>query len=327
MSIFSPIKPAGPALDVEQLRRQVLHGLHRPQKELPCKLFYDERGSQLFEAICELEEYYLTRTEIAIMQAHISEVAALLGRGCVLIEYGSGSSQKTRILLDALQDLVAYIPVDISETYLQHSAANLAAAYPGLAVLPVWADYTYPFTLPPLNRPEARKVAYFPGSTIGNFYPDEAIAFMQRIAQTTGHNGALLIGVDLKKDPDALHRAYNDHAGVTAAFNLNILARLNREFGADFQLDQFAHYAFYNDLEGRIEMHLISQQAQTVHIGEQTIPFKAGETILTEVSYKYTLGEFQHLAAQAGFSVGRAWTDAGCQFSVQYLIAGKEERA
>lgn len=314
-------RPRGPALDTRQFYGEVLQGLQQVQKTLPCKLLYDERGSQLFEAICELEEYYLTRTEIAIMQTYIHEIASLLGRGCVLIEYGSGNSQKTRLLLEALPDPVAYIPVDISEASLARSTAALAAAYPGLAVLPVWADYTHPFSLPSIHRPGARKVAYFPGSTIGNFYPAEAIAFMQRIAQTTGHNGALLIGIDLKKDPAVLNRAYNDRAGVTAAFNLNILTRLNREFSADFQLDQFVHYAFYNELEGRIEMHLISRRAQTVYIGEQAISFKAGETILTEVSYKYTLEEFQHLAAQAGFSVGRTWTDVSCQFSVQYLIA------
>lgn len=321
MSISSPIKPVGPALDVQQLHREVLRGLQQAQKTLPSKLFYDELGSQLFEAICELEEYYLTRTETAIMRAHIGEIVSLLGQGCVLIEYGSGNSQKTHLLLEALPDPVAYIPVDISETSLIRSAATLAAAYPGLAILPVWADYTHPFTLPLITRPGARKVAYFPGSTIGNFYPDQAVAFMQRLAHTTGPNGALLIGVDLKKDPAVLNRAYNDRAGVTAVFNLNILARLNREFGADFQLDQFVHYAFYNEFEGRIEMHLISQRAQTVHMGEHTIPLKAGETILTEVSYKYTLEGFQHLAAQAGFSLGRVWMDAGHQFSIQYLIA------
>ncbi len=315
----------GPVLDARQFYGEVLQGLQQAQKTLPSKLFYDERGSQLFEAICQLEEYYLTRTETAIMQAHISEIASLLGRGCVLIEYGSGNSQKTRLLLEALSDPVAYIPVDISETSLRRSAATLAAAYPGLAILPVWADYTHPFTLPPIPRPRARRVAYFPGSTIGNFYPDQAVAFLQRIAQITGPNGALLIGVDLKKDAGALHRAYNDRAGVTAAFNLNILVRLNHEFGADFQPDQFIHYAFYNELEGRIEMHLISRKTQTVHMGEHTIPFKAGETILTEVSYKYTLEEFQHLAAQAGFSLGRVWTDAGHQFSIQYLIADVSE--
>lgn len=313
-------RPLNLEVDVGRIHREVLQGLRKPQKELPSKLFYDQVGSQLFEQICDLDEYYLTRTETAIMQASIGEIAALLGKGCLLIEYGSGNSKKTRILLDHLPELVGYLAIDISKEHLLRSTADLAAAYPGLDVIPIWADYTSYFVLPVIHKPVVRKIAYFPGSTIGNFYPDEAVAFLERIAGTIGSSGVLLIGVDLKKDPAVLNLAYNDRAGVTAAFNLNLLARLNGEFGADFQLEQFAHHAFYNEAEGRIEMHLISLREQTVHIDGQEIHFEQGETILSEVSYKYTLEEFARLAAQAGFKVGRVWTDEDARFSVQYLI-------
>ncbi|HVF11165.1 MAG TPA: L-histidine N(alpha)-methyltransferase, partial [Abditibacteriaceae bacterium] len=238
-------------------REEVLHGLQQPQKELPCKYFYDERGSHLFDQICRLEEYYPTRTELAIMQEHAGAMAQLLGRGCLLIEYGSGSSLKTRVLLDHLAAPAAYVPIDISRAHLMRSAGRLAAAYPGLKVLPVCADYTTDFTLPTCHRPIARKAVYFPGSTIGNFDPTQAQNFLCHIAEICGVGGGLLIGIDLKKDACILEPAYNDARGVTAAFNLNLLRRINRELGADFQLDRFQHYAFYNEELGRIEMHLV----------------------------------------------------------------------
>jgi dimethylhistidine N-methyltransferase len=305
--------------DTDSLCREIIEGLQSPVKELPCKLFYDERGSRLFEEICGLDEYYPTRTETVIMQTYISEIAPLIGSKSMLIEYGSGNSEKTRILLDHLPDLTAYVPIDISKEHLARSAASIAAAYPGLDVIPVCADYNDDLELPSYNRPISHRVVYFPGSTIGNFHHGEAEEFLVKIARVCGANGGLLIGVDLKKDPDILNRAYNDREGVTAAFNLNILARVNRELGANFQLDRFRHHAFYNEKMGRIEMHLVSMTDQTVRVCGIEIHFKTGESIWTESSYKYSLEEFADLAAKAGFKVRNVWTDDARLFSVQYL--------
>ena len=296
----------------------VLQGLQKAQKELPSKYLYDNAGSQLFERICQLSEYYPTRTEFAIMQASMDEIVALLEPHCLLIEYGSGSSKKSRMLLDALQCPAAYVPIDISKEHLLSSAVSLAIAYPHLEVLPVCADYTSAFEIPAPIKPARHNVGYYPGSTIGNFDPEPAKHFLQQIAETC-KGGGLLIGVDLKKDFNILHRAYNDQQGVTALFNLNLLARLNRELYADFQLDQFQHYAFYNPREGRIEMHLESLKDQMVQIGGSEICFKMGESIWTESSYKYTLDEFAQLAVTAGFTVEQVWTDTEALFSVQYL--------
>lgn len=299
-------------------RAQVLHGLGQSRKHLPCKFFYDRRGSQLFDQICELPEYYLTRTELGILEAHVQEMADAIGARCLLVEYGSGSSRKIRLLLDHLRDPAAYVPFDISREHLLDAAARLAAAYPRLNILPVCADYTRPFELPACDG-ASRTVVYFPGSTIGNFDPHEARAFLRAAADRCGPGGGLLIGVDLKKDPAVLHAAYNDAAGVTAAFNLNLLVRINRELDGNFNLDRFAHYAFYNPRLGRIEMHLISQADQVVTIGGHRIAFGEGETIFTEGSYKYTLGEFQSLARSSGWEVQTVWTDPRELFSVQYL--------
>src|SRR5438128_2739165 len=262
---------------------EVLRGLRSPQKELPCKLFYDDRGSQLFEQISALDEYYPTRAEQRIMRAAGAEIAARVGPECLLIEYGSGSSQKTRILLDNLERPAGYVPIDISRDQLRESAASVANAYPGLRVLPVCGDYTASLQLPTQMPACKRRLAYYPGSTIGNFVPEDARRFLRRIAEVCGRDGGLLIGVDLKKDPLMLHRAYNDALGVTSAFNLNILARLNRELGADFALDQSRHYA----------------------------------------SYKYNPPEFAALAAEAGWRVEQLWTDDRGLFSVQYLSVTK----
>jgi L-histidine Nalpha-methyltransferase len=294
--------------------------LQDARKELPSKYFYDDVGSQLFERICELDEYYLTRTELSIMQEHIQEIVSLLGPNCLLIEYGSGTSIKTRILLDALQNPAGYVPIDIAKEQLLRSAAALATAYPALEVLPVCADYTSDFTLPSPAKPVARNIAYFPGSTIGNFDREPAKRFLQQIAKTCA-GGGLLIGADLKKDFNILHRAYNDAQGVTARFNLHLLERMNQELDANFQLTQFGHYAFYNPGQSRIEMHLVSLMNQTVHIGEVEIVFKLGESIWTESSYKYTLEEFARLARATGFTVEDVWTDPRQFFSVQYLKA------
>ena len=303
---------------------EVLRGLRSPQKELPCKLFYDERGSQLFEQITALDEYYPTRAEQRIMRAAGTEIAAHVGPECLLIEYGSGSSQKTRILLDNLERPAGYVPIDISREQLRESAAAVADAYPGLRVLPVCGDYTGSLELP-THMPACRqRLAYYPGSTIGNFVPEDARRFLTRIAEVCGRNGGLLIGVDLKKDPLMLHRAYNDALGITAAFNLNILARLNRELGADFALDRFRHYAFYNPVFARVEMHLVSLTQQVVRLRDVIIHFDRGESIWTEASYKYNPPEFAALAAAAGWRVQQVWTDDRGLFSVQYLRVSEQ---
>lgn len=310
----------------EDLRAEVLAGLQRLQKELPPKLFYDARGSRLFERICRLPEYYLTRTEIAILRTHGAEIGALLGPGCLLIEYGSGSSAKTRILLDALAYPAGYVPIDISREAVLAAASALASDYPELPLVPVWADYTRPFKLPEPARRAQRRVVFFPGSSIGNFHLEEAEAFLRRAAGICGPRGHILVGVDLDKDPAILDPAYDDAEGVTAEFNLNMLVRLNRELGTDFHVEQFRHRAFYDRAHGRVEMHLVGLADQTVHVEEVEIAFAAGETILTECSYKHTLAGFAALARRAGLTVHRVWTDPQGWFSVQLLVAAPERR-
>jgi dimethylhistidine N-methyltransferase len=295
----------------------VLDGLGRPRKTLPCKFFYDEAGSALFDAICEQPEYYPTRTELGILAAAAGEIADLAGRGGALVEYGSGSSLKTRLLLDALAPAL-YMPIDISREHMLAACHTLAQDYPALHLMAVCADYTRPFRLPP-TAPQNRRLAFFPGSSIGNFAPLEALRFLKQVAQQLSGDDGLLIGVDLKKDPAVLNAAYNDAAGVTAAFNLNLLTRCKRELGADFDLDGFAHRAFYNAAAGRVEMHLESRRDQTVTVAGHTFTFAAGETVHTENSYKYEPDEFQRLAGQAGFELQRTWTDPGRLFGVLYL--------
>lgn len=304
----------------ETMYQEVVAGLRRPHKMLPPKYFYDEHGSQLFDRITELDEYYPTRTETAILRQHIAAIAARLGAHLILVEYGSGSSVKTRILLDHLEDLAAYVPIDISEAHLLQTAARLRQAYPHLHVHPVVADYTAPVNLDFIDRETSPVVVFFPGSTIGNFAPAEAEAFLTHMAEVAGPGGGLLIGVDLQKDRAIVEAAYNDVQGVTAAFNRNILTHLNRVLGATFQPQQFDHRAFYNAAEGRIEMHLVSRQEQCVQVGPTAIHFRAGETICTEYSYKFTLAGFARLAARSGFQVAEVWTDPQAWFSVQYLI-------
>ncbi len=299
-----------------------LEGLKSTPKTLPCKYFYDQCGSQLFDKICDLPEYYPTRTEAGIMADNIEEIAAVFGPDTLLIEYGSGSSTKTRILLDHLPHLAGYVPMDISREHLYQTAEKLAAAYPDLDILPLCADYTQPFSLPNACRPVQSRIVYFPGSTIGNFHRPEAAVFLQHIAGVCGPGGGLLIGVDLRKSPGILEPAYNDAQGVTAAFNLNLLTRMNAEIGADFALDGFAHSAFYDERIGRIEMHLLSLNAQTVRLGGETIRFAEDETIWTECSYKYSLPEFAAMAETAGFAMRQVWTDAEQKFSVQYFTVG-----
>jgi len=305
--------------DVARFREDVWAGLALPQKTLPCKYFYDARGSALFEAICELPEYYPTRTELEIMERHAGAMAARLGARCLLVEYGSGSSRKTRLLLDRLREPAGYVPIDISRAALAESSRALRARYPGLEVLPVCADYTTALALPQPSRTPARRGVYFPGSTIGNFTPPEARRFLAHMARVAGPEGALLVGVDLVKDAVTLERAYDDAAGVTAEFNRNLLARINHELGADFALDRFAHRAHYDARLGRIEMHLVSTTPQTVTVAGRRFAFERGETIHTENSYKYAPAQLAALAAGAGLAVREAWIDPAQLFSVQLL--------
>jgi dimethylhistidine N-methyltransferase len=311
--------PAVGRPSLTEFRADVLRGLGAPAKELPCKYFYDQAGSALFERITELEEYYPTRTELAILRRHVAEMAGLLGPRCLLLEYGSGSSTKTRLLLDRLLDPAGYVPIDVSGEHLLRSARAIADAYRGLEVLPLCADFTRPVVLPePLLRP-ARRVVFFPGSTIGNFTPEESVVLLRQTAALCGRGGGFLVGADLRKDRRVLEDAYNDRLGVTATFNLNLLARVNRELGADFALDQFSHRAFYNAAAGRIEMHLVSRCAQRVRVAGEEFTFAAGESIRTEYSYKYRLRDLHDLATSAGFEVERFWTDEREYFSVHYL--------
>ncbi len=299
----------------------VIDGLSRPRKSLPCKYFYDREGSALFDAICGLDAYYPTRTETALLRGCAAAIAALAGPGAALIELGSGSSVKVRILLDALDSPALYVPVDISRDHLMDAAGRLAADYPSLTVVPVAADYMRGFPLPRGVAPE-RAVAFFPGSTIGNLRPAEAQRFLLGLGRRLGAGSRLLIGVDLRKDPAVLEAAYDDPEGVTAAFNRNLLARINRELGGTFELSRFAHRARYDAARGRIEMHLESLEDQAVRIAGRRFRFAAGETIHTENSYKYSVPGFRRLAARAGWRDGRSWTDAEALFSLHWLVWG-----
>jgi len=292
----------------------VLAGLSRPQKALPPKYFYDAKGSHLFERICRLPEYYVTRAELALTRRHLGSIARFAGRGCELIEYGSGESLKTRLLIRALRP-AAYLPVDISAAALEAATVRLSREFPWLRIVPVHGDFSRPVELP---SPRSRRLVYFPGSTIGNLTRDEAHAFL---SMSRGQAGRMLVGVDLKKDANVLHAAYNDSRRVTAAFNLNLLARINRELGADFDLKRFSHYAFFNAALGRIEMHLVSLARQTVRLRHHRFQFDVGESIHTENSYKYSIEEFRALAAEAGFAGKKVWTDRKVLFALHGLIA------
>lgn len=299
---------------------ELIEGLRKPEKTISPKYFYDERGSQLFEEITRLPEYYPTETELGIMQDNIGEIASLVGKQASLIEFGSGSSLKTRVLLQHLDELAAYVPVDISEDHLLESAKQIREEFPDLDVLPVVADFTQPFQLPDPKVMPVRNIVYFPGSTIGNFTQDEAEDLLRVMYGEAGAGGALLIGVDLQKDPAIIERAYNDSAGVTAEFNRNMLRHLNREFRADFDVDAFAHSAEYNEEEGRIEIRLVSERDQQFRLGGESFSIGKDEAILTEYSHKYTLEGFAAMAATARFRVERVWMDAERLFSVQYLV-------
>jgi L-histidine Nalpha-methyltransferase len=303
----------------EDFRKETLAGLSASPRSLPCKFFYDDRGAQLFQKICDLPEYYITRTELEILRLKGAEIARSLGPGVELIGLGTGAGTKTRILLEEMDHPAVYIPIDISKEQLQRSVARFARVFPNLQILPICADYLEPFELPLPRRPSNRSVVYFPGSTIGNFDPAAAIVFLRRLAELVGDGGGLLIGVDLQKDRRVIERAYNDRAGVTAEFNLNLLARANQAFDADFDLKQWGHRAIYNSNKGRIEMYVVSTIDQSVHIDDQQFDFRAGESILTEYSYKYTPEGFAAIARDAGFEFQKAWSDRKKLFGVFYF--------
>ncbi len=306
------------------LLEEVLAGLRRRPRTLPAKLFYDARGAALFDAITRLDEYYLTRTELSILRRNASTIAASIGAGSVLLEYGSGEAEKVRIILDRMRGdaaPAAYVPIDVSGAQLERVAEELRERYPEIPIIPIAADYTSLEGLPlPRELRSARRVAFFPGSTIGNLHPEEARGFLERMAADCGRDGAIILGVDLRKDPAILHAAYNDSEGLTAEFNLNILVRLNRELGATFDPESFRHYAFYNPVAGRIEMHLVSLRRQLVDVAGECISFERGETIWTESSYKYTLPGLSALAAEAGLIVDERWTDPDEFFVVVRLV-------
>lgn len=291
----------------------------RPRSISP-KYFYDARGSELFERICELPEYYPTRTELAILSRHAREIAGQIGPRAEIVEFGAGSLRKVRLLLDAMERPARYLPIDISGEHLARSAAALQRDYRALDLHPVVADYTQRLLLPAALPGAGRRVGFFPGSTIGNFAPHEALHFLQVTAQVL-RGGALLLGADLVKDPAILHAAYNDAQGVTAQFNLNLLARANRELGTDFVLDQFAHSAFYNSPQQRIEMHLMSRRRQQVVVDGQAFELDEGDTLHTENSYKFTIDGLRTLALKAGFQPGPVWTDEDRLFCVHWLHA------
>jgi L-histidine N-alpha-methyltransferase len=307
---------ATPEADV--VLKEVLDGLSERPKRLPCKLFYDELGSRLFERICEVDEYYLTRTELGILRACCDEVASVVGEGCRVVEFGSGASVKTRLLLEALERPRAYVPIDIARGALLESAAALALDHPELDVQPVCADYTREVELP-ASAADCPTLGFFPGSTIGNFEPKDAVTFLRRARAHCGAGGFLLIGFDRKKDRATLEAAYDDRAGVTAEFNRNILRVLNREHRARFSLEAFRHRAVYDERNGRVEMHLVSTVRQRVAVGAELVAFEAGEPIVTEHCYKYDLDQFRGLARKSGFETVRAWTDEKGLFSVQLL--------
>jgi len=299
------------------LRAEVLAGFSVRPRAVPPKFFYDEPGSQLFDRICELPEYYQTRTEMGILQAALPELVQLLGTECMLVELGSGASRKVRLLLEQLRP-DAYVGVDISREFLLTSTRALAQDYPWLEVHAACVDFSTGLAIPHRDL-DMHKVAFYPGSSIGNFAPEEAVHLLKDVARLVGDEGHLLIGVDLKKPVGILDAAYNDAAGVTAAFNLNLLHRIRRELDTDLEPDTFEHYAFYNPLEGRIEMHLISRLCQEVRVEDRTFTFEAGEGIHTENSYKYTVAEFGALALNAGFHQQRVWLDDQALFSVHLL--------
>lgn len=307
----------------EDFLAEVLTGLRDLPRSLPCKFFYDERGAELFLKICELPEYYITRTETELLQNYGTEMAESIGANAELIGFGTGAGLKTRILLQHLDRPIAYVPVDISKQRLTDSAEALSLVMPDLDILPVCGDYLKPLRLPKSRRKPDHIAVYFPGSTIGNLEPEVAAAFLRRVCRLCGKDGGLIIGVDLQKDRRILEAAYNDAAGVTAEFNLNLLVRINRELGANFELPLWRHQAVYNERHNRIEMHLISASEQIVQIAGEEFYFFPGEKIITEFSYKYSQEGFVSLAVSAGFKLARVWTDPKRWFAVFHFTVAE----
>jgi dimethylhistidine N-methyltransferase len=303
-----------------RFRHDVIAGLSRARKRLPSKYFYDAAGSALFDRITELPEYYPTRTELGILRRHAGAMAARCGSGCLLIEPGAGSLMKVRLVLEHLDTPAGFVPIDVSGEHLHAAAAGLAEDYPALSITPVVADFAADFGVPDL--PAARRVVYFPGSTIGNFDPADADALLMRFARLVGPGGGLLLGVDLRKDATILEPAYDDAAGVTAAFNRNLLVRINRELDGDFDVDRFMHRAFYNRERSRVEMHLVSETDQRVRVGSRSFAFRAGESIHTENSYKYDVRELAARAEACGLRLDEVWTDPRDYFATLYFTAG-----
>jgi len=299
--------------------KDVLAGLRESPKQLPSKYLYDERGSSLFDDICQLDEYYLTRSEDQIIKKYSQEMADQIGPGVMLVEYGSGSSTKTMALLEELANPVSYVPVDISREHLSQSAARVSRFFPAIDVLPVCADFTQPFALPKSERQPTHAAVFFPGSTIGNFERDEALAMLKQIADLCGDGGGLLIGIDLQKEVDLIESAYNDALGVTAEFSLNLLRHINRELDGDFDLEHFSHHAVYDNVENRVEISLVSHRDQHVAIGDHLFPFEEDEPIITEYSHKYTIEGFAALAAEVGLTLRRSWTDDRELFAVLHF--------
>lgn len=303
----------------QSLLEEIISGLRSDQKYLPSKLFYDERGSKLFDQICELDEYYLTRTELKIMGENIKSIVNLFDEHTLFIEFGSGSSLKTKLILNHLDKIAGYIPIDISEEHLMSSVSNLRNEYPAIDIYPLAADFTKPLQLPNVGEDNTKRIIYFPGSSIGNFTFDESRKFIEIVAQECGEDGGFIIGIDMVKDKHVLEKAYNDSRGVTSEFNLNLLTRLNAEFGFNFDLSNFQHLAFFNDEESRIEMHLICLADHVVNCNNKMFVFRKDETILTEYSYKYTLESFADIAGKY-FELSQVWTDENNFFSIVYLI-------
>jgi len=307
------------APSTETMQNDVLHGLSRSPKELPSQYLYDKRGAKLFERICETQEYYLTRTELGILRRNMDAMAARVGPGALVIEPGSGSGLKTRMLLHGLDDPAGYVPVDVAREQLTQFATSVVCEFPKLEVKPVCADFTDDYEVPVCDNAARTRVCYFPGSTIGNFKPTVAVGVLQHLAELCDEDGGVLIGVDLKKDRETLEAAYDDAQGVSRDFALNYLARLNRELGTGFRVNHFGYEAPYNESLGRIEMALVSSRDQVVGINGSSVQFNNGERVHTEYSYKYTLAEFAALAKKAGLRVKQTWTDPEELFSVQYL--------
>ena len=327
VALARPLQSQRQSAERSAFAADVLAGLSATPKRLPAKYFYDGVGSQLFERITELPEYYPTRCEMEILRQHGADIARLIPPGSALIEFGSGSSRKARVLLSAVPPLAAYVPVDICGEMVEQEAIELRPDFPGLKVLPVTADICFPFDLPGEAQAAPRRIGFFPGSTIGNFEPHEAAGFLRNAAQILGPGATIIIGADLIKDSAVLNAAYNDAQGVTAKFNLNLLVRINRELGGTFKLDTFEHHAFYNRERHRVEMHLASLKRQRVKVAGETVEFRAGETIHTENSYKYTAQSLSALARGVGWVPAGVWTDANKYFSIQALTLSEKPAA